>query len=76
MQSTFLRRHLVLLTYLVMLGLPPSLAGCAWMESFRGEGFRELEPDWSEGFRPLSQPGKARGTSTKARQVERNLGVQ
>jgi hypothetical protein len=56
--------------------LPLASGGCALVDSLRGDGFRELEPDWGEGFRPLGKPGEAYGMSSKARQIERNLGVQ
>jgi hypothetical protein len=76
MNANLLRRWLAVVTCTLLMLVPPTVTGCAWTESLAGEGFREMEPDWAEGFRPLSNPGRSHGFSTKARQVERNLGVQ
>jgi hypothetical protein len=76
MKANLLPRWVAVVTCTLLMAVPPVLTGCAWTDSLAGEGFRELEPDWGEGFRPLSKPGRSHGLSTKSRQVERNLGVQ
>jgi hypothetical protein len=49
--------------------------GCQGVEKLRGEGFKESD-DWGGNLRGKSQEGPAHGgVSTKAQQIERNLGV-
>jgi hypothetical protein len=52
-----------------------ALSGCATMDSAEPE-FRGMEPGWGETMRSLTDPGELMGVSSRARQVERNLGVQ
>jgi hypothetical protein len=65
--------------------LAAALAGCqAWQSStlnpknwdLMGPGFSGTTDDIGPKLRPAGPPGEAIGLSTKARQIERSLGVQ
>ena len=63
MKASILYRWFVGFGSLALVLAALSLTGCAFTESLRGDGFRELDDDWGKGFRPLSQPGSAAGVS-------------
>ena len=52
-----------------------AVAGCAPV-NLRGEGFEDASANWGEHLRPTGPPGDVWGTSTRAQQIEQNLGVR
>jgi hypothetical protein len=51
-------------------------AGCAKLDQLRGEGFDPRTSDWIGQVRPSSPSDGQFTYSTKAREIERSLGVQ
>ena len=68
--------HLRSLFWLTTLSAVLLISGCAQPAPYREEAFRSMELDMAKEMRPLGPPGRALGLSQKARDVERNLGVQ
>lgn len=69
----------ITLCWLVFGFLLPGLCGCrTWdQEMLQEDGFHDSQAGWSKNLRRSEESGgTALGTSTKAREVERNLGYR
>lgn len=62
------------LTTAAMLLLAAS-AGCSPL-NLRGNGFGDQTANWGENIRPTTQPGNLMGMDTRAREIERNVGMR
>lgn len=58
----------------------PLVSGCAkWDRSkwdVRGKGFDDSDDEWLSKVRPPADEGRMSGFDTRAREIERNLGVR
>jgi hypothetical protein len=50
-------------------------AGCAPL-NLRGNGFGDETATWGENIRPTTQPGNLMGMDSRAREIERNVGMR
>ena len=71
------RSHFCRWLPLGLLSLSLTLGGCSWdWSKLRGEGFTDENAGWSRGLRKGDGDSSPLGTSQKALEIERNLGVQ
>lgn len=51
-------------------------SGCQSVDDLQGNGLDERTSTWSSGFRRNDNLSEAAGVSTRARQIEGNLGIR